>query len=340
MTRRTHRPDATQPTRSNRLRSQNRWAPRPVDVRVLATLTVWLWLVSSVMSQAASADPELIPSAVSQRVGQVLGERHVDVSAKWPGGASRGLRDVFQDSVSAVPLVIAQDATGSAVVVRIDSQTNTALVVTNQHVVESPFITEGKNIRFVMLVFYEPALATTVLDLSRVAQCLTTQEGSAWCSTLRGVTRVGVIVGSDPSRDLALLVIQGVPKSVRPLAMGTVDAVRPGDDVVVIGHPLRLLWSITTGIVSGVRSNYQMSASGVEGTVVQTQTPINPGNSGGPLLTSDGKLIGVIFQASTVRAAQQNPGTDVRVVAPGLNFAIGINEVQGFIRRSSAQAPR
>jgi S1-C subfamily serine protease len=206
-------------------------------------------------------------------------------------------------------------------------------LVTNHHVVESPFFDEERKARFVVLVFYDSQLERAVFDEARVGQCLRAPDRSAWCLTLRSVTRAGVIVATDPNRDLALVVVQDVPESVRPVPWGTLDAVRSGDDVVVIGHPLGLLWSVTTGIVSGIRSEYQMSATGPGSTVVQTQTPINPGNSGGPLLTSEGQLIGVIFGARTVRAARQNPNTDVRVAAPGLNFAIGVNEVQEFISK-------
>jgi S1-C subfamily serine protease len=144
-----------------------------------------------------------------------------------------------------------------------------------------------------------------------------------------------VIVATDPNRDLALVTVQSIPESVRPVPWGSLETIRSGDDVVVIGHPLGLLWSVTTGIVSGIRSKYQMSASGSGSTVIQTQTPINPGNSGGPLLTSEGQLIGVIFGARTVRAARQNPNADVSVAAPGLNFAIGVNEVQEFISKAT-----
>jgi S1-C subfamily serine protease len=42
-------------------------------------------------------------------------------------------------------------------------------------------------------------------------------------------------------------------------------------------------------------------------TVIQTQTPINPGNSGGPLLSADGKIVGV----NSFKATE----------AEGLNFA-------------------
>ncbi len=299
---------------------------------ILATTIVGLGSPTAVISEADGADT--IPPAISQRVAQVLADRHIDPSAKWPGGASRGLRDVFYETVGAVPLVITKDSIGSSVIVRIDRQSGTALLVTNHHVVTHLFVSEDKKARFAVLLFYEPTLATTVFDESRVFRCLATPDQSGWCSTLRGVTRLGVIVASDPSRDLALLVIPRVPASVRPIAWGSVGAVSPGDDVVVIGHPLGLLWSITTGIVSGIRSNYQIVSSAIESTVIQTQTPINPGNSGGPLLTSDGHLIGVIFGSPTVSAPRQNPNADVRVVAPGLNLAIGVNEVQGFISRT------
>lgn len=304
---------------------------------IIAAATVGLWLAAAGISEAAAADE--IPRAVSQRVATVLAERHVDPSAKWPREPSRSLRDLFRETVSAVPLVITQDGIGSSVVLRTNQQTGAALLVTNHHVVTSPFINEEKNTRFAVLVFYEPGLATTKFDASRVFQCLTTAERSVWCSTLRNVTRLGVIIASDPSRDLALLVFRDVPEAVRPIALGSVDAVRPGDDAVVIGHPLGLLWSITTGIVSGVRSNFRLSDSAVESTVVQTQTPVNPGNSGGPLLTSDGHLIGVIVGSSTVSTLSQNPSADLQVAAPGLNLAIGVNEVQGFISRHMS-APR
>ena len=331
MTKPIHRQDARLLTRGSLLRSNHSSAARPPCVSILAPVILGLSLLVPMNAVAASA--ELIPPSASQRVGQVLAERHVDQSAKWPGGVSRGLRDIFRDCASAVPFVIARRGTGSSVVVHVDRTSGSGFLVTNHHVVESAFINEKNGVRFVVLVFYEPALATGTYDPSRVAKCLTTTDESAWCATLRGVTRPGVVVASDPGRDLALVAIQNVPGSVRPIPSGTLDAVRSGDDVIVIGHPLGYLWSITTGIVSAIRSNFPMSPSSADATVVQTQTPINPGNSGGPLLTSDGQLIGVIFGARTVRAANQNPDANIRVPASGINFAIGVNDVQDFVSK-------
>ena len=84
--------------------------------------------------------------------------------------------------------------------------------------------------------------------------------------------------------DLALLKLYGYkcpfiePAIPRQLEQGTL--------LYAIGSPLRLMHSVTSGIYSGVREfsgqNY-----------IQTNAQINPGNSGGPLVTKDGKVIGI-----------------------------------------------
>jgi hypothetical protein len=118
---------------------------------ILRTALLGLWvLTAAVSSDAASADT--ISAAVSKRVAQVLADRQVDLSAKWPGGQSRGLRDVFRETVSAVPLVITQDSIGSSVVVHTDRQTGIALLVTNHHVVTSPSSMKRK--RLVLWCWY------------------------------------------------------------------------------------------------------------------------------------------------------------------------------------------
>src|SRR5204862_979090 len=51
--------------------------------------------------------------------------------------------------------------------------------------------------------------------------------------------------------------------------------------------------------------------------VIQTQTPISPGSSGGPLLSDDGKLIGV------------NSFKDLK--AEAVNFAVSVVDVRSFL---------
>src|SRR5262249_49521777 len=156
----------------------------------------------------------------------------------------------------------------------------------------------GSGSASLVAIFYDERLARDVFDEERVARCLNDRDSTPWCKAFLGAGRVVDVVAVDIDRDLALLRKRGsLPRGVRQLVYGNADAIRPGDDVAVIGHPLGLLWSLTTGIVSGIRINYRIGhrPDAPEVTVIQTQAPVNPGNSGGPLLTLDGRLLGVIF---------------------------------------------
>ena len=70
------------------------------------------------------------------------------------------------------------------------------------------------------------------------------------------------------------------------MPLGDLEAVDVGTDVVAVGSPLGLQGTVTRGIVSAIRQ-----VDGVK--LVQTDASINAGNSGGPLLTEDGKVIGI-----------------------------------------------
>jgi len=86
--------------------------------------------------------------------------------------------------------------------------------------------------------------------------------------------------------DLALLKVEKI--GLKYLTPASYDAVL-GETVFVIGTPADTLLaqSVSKGIVSGTRT-YE----GV--TLIQTDAKVNRGNSGGALISSDGKLLGVV----------------------------------------------
>ena len=115
------------------------------------------------------------------------------------------------------------------------------------------------------------------------------------------------MISSDAARDIALLKVSAVGAlTVLPFA----TAVREGDEVVALGHPLNLSGSmtITKGIVSAFRTIRGVS-------YIQTDAAINPGNSGGPLLNTNGEIVGM--NTSVQRDIQ---GEDYS--AQGIGFAI------------------
>jgi parallel beta-helix repeat protein len=114
-----------------------------------------------------------------------------------------------------------------------------------------------------------------------------------------GIERV---VAFDKRVDLAILQVRGV--SLRPLPLGDSSAVKVGQEVCVMGSPLGLEQSFSTGVVSAKRV-----LDGFEW--VQITAPISPGSSGSPVMNRDGAVIGVA--TFTTREGQN------------LNFAAPVN---------------
>jgi S1-C subfamily serine protease len=111
---------------------------------------------------------------------------------------------------------------------------------------------------------------------------------------------------------------------------------------MVIGHPRDLLWSLTTGSVGQVRKQFLQLGSGSRITVIQTQVPIDSGNSGGPVIDPKGRLIGLMYRQSIEElsiSTRDKAAVKIELPTSGLDFAIGVNEVQftlsEFIRKSS-----
>jgi putative serine protease PepD len=90
------------------------------------------------------------------------------------------------------------------------------------------------------------------------------------------------IVRVDEANDLAVL--QSDEKFPRLVAAS--EPAKPGQPVVVVGAPLGLSDTITTGVVSAVRTT-------PDGPVLQFDAPINPGNSGGPVINAQRQVVGI-----------------------------------------------
>jgi len=91
------------------------------------------------------------------------------------------------------------------------------------------------------------------------------------------------IVRVNADKDLALL------RTNRKIAGLTAApaTVKPGQQVVVVGAPLGLEDSVTTGVVSAFRQDT------ADGPTIQFDAPINPGNSGGPVVNANDEVIGL-----------------------------------------------
>lgn len=108
-----------------------------------------------------------------------------------------------------------------------------------------------------------------------------------------GSVRTGLLVGTAPDKDIAVLKIEASKSLLPPIPIGTSENLEVGQTVYAIGNPFGFDQTLTMGIISGLgREIMAATKRPIEG-VIQTDAAINPGNSGGPLLDSAGRVIGI-----------------------------------------------
>jgi putative serine protease PepD len=138
-----------------------------------------------------------------------------------------------------------------------------------------------------------------------------------------GTTAAALIVGRDPSSDLALVRAQNL-SGLAPVELGNSDSVRVGQQVVAFGAPLGLGGTVTTGIISAVDRAVNVGEETGANTptvlnALQTDAAINPGNSGGPLVDMEGRVVGINSAIATTGAQ----GGSI-----GVGFSIPINQAR------------
>jgi len=105
-------------------------------------------------------------------------------------------------------------------------------------------------------------------------------------------TYKAVVIGTDPSTDIALLKVKAEGLPTVPFTNS--DQVKIGQWVMAVGNPMGLNSTVTAGIISakGRNINILKDKYAVEN-FIQTDAAINPGNSGGALVNLDGSLVGI-----------------------------------------------
>jgi serine protease Do len=104
-----------------------------------------------------------------------------------------------------------------------------------------------------------------------------------------------IVVGTDPTTDLALLKIEA--SNLPFVKFGDSDKTKVGEWVLAVGNPFDLTSTVTAGIISAkarnigilrdLENNLQIES------FLQTDAVVNPGNSGGALVNLAGELIGI-----------------------------------------------
>ncbi|MEV0204949.1 MarP family serine protease [Streptomyces sp. NPDC050788] len=113
-----------------------------------------------------------------------------------------------------------------------------------------------------------------------------------------GRTYEARVVLFDPDRDVAVLYVPGLHAPVLRFD----DSAARGDSAVVAGYPqdgdLNLQAATVAGRVRATGQNIYSDRT-VTREIYSIRSTVRPGNSGGPLLTTDGRVYGVVFARST-----------------------------------------
>ncbi len=118
------------------------------------------------------------------------------------------------------------------------------------------------------------------------------------------------VLGVDRNADVALLTCKADRRSA--LELGSDDLPPIGTKVYAVGHPQELWNTFSDGLISG---HPNLGSA----TMIQTTAAISQGSSGVPLLSSDGKVVGIVH--ATHRHGQN------------LNLAIPIRAVRRLLDR-------
>ena len=134
-----------------------------------------------------------------------------------------------------------------------------------------------------------------------------------------GQETFGKVIARDVRLDLALIKVQARGKPVEFYSKREVEL---GSTIEVIGHPKRLEFSITRGIISAMREMRPVNIKTDRAVLhVQIDAATNPGNSGGPVFLKD-KVVSVVSWGLV------GEGTE------NLNFTIHYSEAVRFLEES------
>jgi S1-C subfamily serine protease len=128
------------------------------------------------------------------------------------------------------------------------------------------------------------------------------------------------IVSSDAAADISLLQLERVTAAMRVAKIGDSDAVRVGQQVMVVGAPYGLSYSMSVGWISARWAPNTIFHDMPLAEFFQTTATINTGNSGGPMFNMNGEVIGIVSQNISKSGGSE-----------GLGFVVTINTAQKLL---------
>jgi S1-C subfamily serine protease len=157
-----------------------------------------------------------------------------------------------------------------------------------------------------------------ITNLHVVKDAVLTQGTQLEVQLVDGTVHDAEFIGAVYQHDIAVLRIRARAGQLLPIAIGSSEELKVGQNVFAIGNPFGFDRTMSTGIIGGLNRSVATDGQNNEflDGLIQTDAAINPGNSGGPLLDSAGRLIGVNTAIVSTSGA-----------SAGLGFAVPVRDV-------------
>ena len=130
-----------------------------------------------------------------------------------------------------------------------------------------------------------------------------------------GTRTTAQIVVAEAENDIAVLQAATLPELFAPATLGSLGAMRVGDEAFVVGNPLGLTGSMSAGVISGFERRFTPTnrRQALDG-LIQFDAAVNPGASGGPLLNRAGQVIGIV--TGLVNPAEEEAFAGIGLAVP------------------------
>jgi S1-C subfamily serine protease len=128
------------------------------------------------------------------------------------------------------------------------------------------------------------------------------------------------LISANSAADVSLLQLERVSKAMRVARLGSSDSVRVGEQVMVVGAPYGLAYSMSVGWISARWAPNTIFRDMPLAEFFQTTATINTGNSGGPVFNMAGEVIGIVSQNISKSGGSE-----------GLGFVVTINSARTLL---------
>ena len=128
------------------------------------------------------------------------------------------------------------------------------------------------------------------------------------------------IISANAAADVSLLQLERVTKAMRVARLGDSDGMRVGQQIMVVGAPYGLAYSMSVGWISARWPPNTIFPDMPLAEFLQTTATINTGNSGGPVFNMAGEVIGIVSQNISKSGGSE-----------GLGFIVTINSARTLL---------